>query len=154
MNSDERRARVTGETTAQSIVGRLETRGVSSQISLVLSFHMFWKVCFGQRRNLPMLLLSGNCIFYPASEPHISIYARSSPAVDFAPPPRSHFRKANFQNRANHTTIVPRIFAKAFQMIIEVAAVLFFIQIVSMISRLIDRRRDVLYYVSKPDIRR
>jgi hypothetical protein len=39
-------------------------------------------------------------------------------------------------------------------MIIEVATVLFFIQIVSVISRAIGRRRDVLYYVSKPATRR
>jgi hypothetical protein len=39
-------------------------------------------------------------------------------------------------------------------MIIEIATVIFLIQIVSLISRLIGRRRDVLYYVSKPDPRR
>jgi hypothetical protein len=39
-------------------------------------------------------------------------------------------------------------------MIIEVATVIFLIQIVSLISRLIGRRRDVLYYVSKPGPRR
>jgi hypothetical protein len=38
-------------------------------------------------------------------------------------------------------------------MIIEVATVIFLIQIVSVISRLIERRRDVFHYVSKPDSR-
>jgi hypothetical protein len=34
-------------------------------------------------------------------------------------------------------------------MIVEIAAVLFLVLGVSMLSRLIERRRDVLYYVSK-----
>lgn len=38
-------------------------------------------------------------------------------------------------------------------MIIEIAAVLFLILLVSTITRLIGRRRDVLYHVSKPDPR-
>lgn len=36
-------------------------------------------------------------------------------------------------------------------MIIEVATVILVIQGVTVLSRLIERRRDVLYYVSKPD---
>jgi hypothetical protein len=36
-------------------------------------------------------------------------------------------------------------------MIIEITTALFVIQGVSVLSRLIERRRDVLYYVSKPD---
>ena len=36
-------------------------------------------------------------------------------------------------------------------MIIEITTALFLIQGVSMLSRLIERRRDVLHYVSKPD---
>lgn len=36
-------------------------------------------------------------------------------------------------------------------MIIEIAAVLFFIIFATMISRLIERRRDVLHYVSRSD---
>jgi hypothetical protein len=35
-------------------------------------------------------------------------------------------------------------------MIVEITAVLFLVLGVSMLSRLIERRRDVLYYVSKP----
>jgi hypothetical protein len=38
-------------------------------------------------------------------------------------------------------------------MIIEIATVIFLIQIVSMISRLIERRRDVFHYVSRRDHR-
>ena len=38
-------------------------------------------------------------------------------------------------------------------MIIEITTVLFLVQGVSMLSRLIESRRDVLYYVSKPDPR-
>ena len=38
-------------------------------------------------------------------------------------------------------------------MIIEISAALFVILIASMISRLIQRRRDVFHYVSKPDPR-
>jgi hypothetical protein len=36
-------------------------------------------------------------------------------------------------------------------MIIEIISVLFLIHGVSILSRLIGHRRDVLYYVSKPD---
>jgi hypothetical protein len=36
-------------------------------------------------------------------------------------------------------------------MVIEITAVIFLIQAISMISRLVGRRRDVLYYVSNPD---
>jgi hypothetical protein len=50
--------------------------------------------------------------------------------------------------------MLPGFLQRRFQMIIEVATVLFFIQIVSVISRAVGRRRDVLYYVSKPDSRR
>jgi hypothetical protein len=39
-------------------------------------------------------------------------------------------------------------------MIFEIISVLFLIQGVSILSRLIGHRRDVLYYVSKPDPRR
>ena len=35
-------------------------------------------------------------------------------------------------------------------MIIEITTALFLIQGVSMLSRLIERRRDVFYYLSKP----
>jgi hypothetical protein len=42
---------------------------------------------------------------------------------------------------------------RLFQMIIEIATVIFLIQIVSLISRLIERRRDVFHYVSRPDRR-
>ena len=38
-------------------------------------------------------------------------------------------------------------------MIIEIATALFLIVFVTMISRLIERRRDVFHYVSKPDPR-
>ena len=38
-------------------------------------------------------------------------------------------------------------------MIIEITTVLFLIQCANILSRLIGRRRDVLYYVSKPDPR-
>jgi hypothetical protein len=38
-------------------------------------------------------------------------------------------------------------------MIFEITSVLFLILGVSILSRLIGRRRDVLYYVSKPDPR-
>jgi hypothetical protein len=38
-------------------------------------------------------------------------------------------------------------------MIIEITTVLFLVQGVSMLSRLIERERDVLYYVSEPDPR-
>jgi hypothetical protein len=38
-------------------------------------------------------------------------------------------------------------------MIIEIITALFLFQGVSILSRLIGRRRDVLYYVSKPDPR-
>jgi len=36
-------------------------------------------------------------------------------------------------------------------MVLEIITVLFLIQLTNMISRLIGRRYDVLYYVSKPD---
>lgn len=38
-------------------------------------------------------------------------------------------------------------------MILEIATVLFLVFGLSMLSRLLARRRDVLYYVSKPDPR-
>jgi hypothetical protein len=38
-------------------------------------------------------------------------------------------------------------------MIFEITTVLFLVQGVTIVSRLIGRRRDVLYYVSKPDPR-
>jgi len=38
-------------------------------------------------------------------------------------------------------------------MIIEIAAALFLILFANMISRLIERRRDVFHYVSRPDPR-
>jgi len=38
-------------------------------------------------------------------------------------------------------------------MIIEITTVLFLVQGASLLSRLIERRNDVLYYVSKPDQR-
>lgn len=38
-------------------------------------------------------------------------------------------------------------------MIIEIIAILSLIQCVNMLSRLIERRRDVFYYVSRPEPR-
>jgi hypothetical protein len=43
-----------------------------------------------------------------------------------------------------------RHFAEALAMIIETTAVIFLIKGVSIVSRLLARRRDVFYYVSKP----
>jgi hypothetical protein len=40
-----------------------------------------------------------------------------------------------------------------FEMILEIFTVLFLVQSVSILSRLVGHRRDVLYYVSKPDLR-
>jgi hypothetical protein len=99
-------------------------------------------------------LRHGNSNFGSASEPHILIYATSGLAVDFTSTrARSHFRKADFKNRANRTMIMPGFLQRLFQMIIEIAAALFLILFASMISRLIERRRDVFHYVSKPDPR-
>jgi hypothetical protein len=42
---------------------------------------------------------------------------------------------------------------RLFQMILEIISALFLIQGVSILSRLIGHRRDVLYYVSRPDPR-
>jgi len=39
-------------------------------------------------------------------------------------------------------------------MIIEIVTALFLIQCANILSRLIGRRRDVLHYVSTPDLRR
>ena len=43
------------------------------------------------------------------------------------------------------------IFSEAFAMLFDVIAPLILFRAVSVISRLIGRRRDVLYYVSRPD---
>jgi hypothetical protein len=48
---------------------------------------------------------------------------------------------------------MPGFLQRLFQMIIEISAALFLILFVSMISRLIERRRDVFHYVSRPEPR-
>jgi hypothetical protein len=49
---------------------------------------------------------------------------------------------------------MPAAFCGGFlKMIFEIITVLFLVQGVSILSRLIGRRRDVLYYISKPDPR-
>ena len=60
---------------------------------------------------------------------------------------------ANFRTRRTAERQCLRLFAEAFEMIIEITTVLFLVQGASLLSRLIERRNDVLYYVSKPDQR-
>jgi hypothetical protein len=60
---------------------------------------------------------------------------------------------SNFRTRCAAERECLRLFAEAFEMIVEITTVLFLIQGVSILSRVIGRRGDVLYYVSEPDPR-
>jgi hypothetical protein len=85
---------------------------------LIREEYLSWRVAVRQashmRRNLPALLQRDNSVAGSAAELHIFICDRSGLAVEFMSPRRSHFRKADFKNRANRTQRVCLVFAKAF----------------------------------------
>jgi hypothetical protein len=69
-------------------------------------------------------------------------------ALDFARRAGVHFSRRAAERKCL------RLFTEVFfEMIFEIYTVLFLVQGFSILSRLIGHRRDVLYYVSKPDPR-
>jgi hypothetical protein len=58
-----------------------------------------------------------------------------------------HFISSKFSNPRRAK--MPAAFAEVFQMILEIFTVLFVVHCVRIVSRMIGRRDDVLYYVSK-----
>jgi hypothetical protein len=107
---------------------------------------------FRQHHNFPMLLLSGNFFFVPASEPHFSL----SPSQVHSTFCRDR-AGCILENRKFFRPVNPQIGSACgslqgiFKMIVEVVTSLFMIQCASLISRLIERRRDVLSHVSRSD---
>jgi hypothetical protein len=91
----------------------------------------------------------------PASEPHISIYGLCEPALDFPSPGWGTFYKHQiFEPGAPQSENACGFLRRHFEMIVEITTVLFLIQGISALSRVIGRRGDVLYYVSEPEPRR
>jgi len=99
-----------------------------------------------------MLLRAGNGLFVPASEPHFSLRS---------PPTNFRFRITGLHRISEteeflspvkrRSTSVCGHLQRIFEMMIEVITILFAIQCVSAILRLIERQRDVLSHVSKSD---
>jgi hypothetical protein len=70
---------------------------------------------------------------------HFCTDVRGESVLDFAKPSKGMLQDTEFSN------------PEFFEMIIEFLGGLFMIQLVSILSRLIRRRRDVFYYISMSD---
>jgi hypothetical protein len=93
-------------------------------------------------------------LLVPASEPHFSIYCPCELALDFPSPGWGTFYKHHiFEPGAPQSENACGFLRRHFEMLVEITTVLVLIQGVSILSRVIGRRGDVLYYVSEPDPR-
>jgi hypothetical protein len=99
-----------------------------------------------------MLLPLSNSIFVPASgTDHFNLRAIQA-GPRFYPTGLGYILEtANFRTRWPQSENACGFLRSLFEMFVEITTVLFLVQGISMLSRLIESRRDVLYYVSKPD---
>ena len=94
-----------------------------------------------------------NKTFVPASEPHISIYAWFDVGLNSAHRGWIHFRVYSIFEPGPQSENACGFLQGLFEMLVEIITAVVLIQGCSILSQLIERRRDVLYYVSRPDPR-
>jgi hypothetical protein len=106
------------------------------------------------RRNLATLLRSGNSVSNPCfGTAHFHLRPFRGGRRFYVTAPGHILEKQIFKPGRITQQYRLAFLQRLFQMIIEVATVIFLIQIASLISRLIGRQRDVFHYVSRPDTR-
>jgi|SRR6516225_3015916 hypothetical protein len=108
---------------------------------------------FKKHRNFPMLLPPGNAFSFLHRNGTFSSYVQPHVCSKFASRGWAIFLKEQILGPGEPQIKNDLRFLSRVLMTIELVTSLFLIQCANMISRLIERRRDVLHYVSRSDPR-